>query len=54
MLIGGSDSLLHLFERDDRFIPPLCRHSQIMEIQLPEGKNHCNALSMLIGDTVLF
>lgn len=59
MLIGGLDSLLHLFERDGRFIPSLCRHRQILEILLQqlvlvEGKNHCNALSMLISDIVLF
>jgi hypothetical protein len=55
MLIGGLDSLFHLFERDGRLIPPLCRHRQIMEVPLlVEGKNHCNALSMLIGDRVLF
>jgi len=59
MLIGGLDLLFHLFERDGRFISSLCRHRQIMEILLQllvlvEGKNHCNALSMLISDRVLF
>lgn len=53
MLIGGLDSLLHLFERDGRFIPSLCRHRQIMEILLlvAEGET---SLSMLIGERVLF